>query len=120
MLCGLSAGSLCWFSEAITAFHGRPQRIEGLGLLPWSNCVHYDGEPGRRTEYLASVVDGMMPGYAAEDGAALHFVGSELDRVVSSRPGARAYRVEAVDGAARETPLQPVCLRDERDLVAAA
>jgi dipeptidase E len=120
VLCGLSAGSLCWFSEAITAFHGRPQRIEGLGLLPWSNCVHYDGEPGRRTEYLASVVDGMMPGYAAEDGAALHFVGSELDRVVSSRAGARAYRVEAVDGAAGETPLQPVCLRDERELVAAA
>jgi dipeptidase E len=120
VLCGLSAGSLCWFSEAITAFHGRPQRIEGLGLLPWSNCVHYDGEPSRRTEYLASVVDGMMPGYAAEDGAALHFVGSELDRVVGSRPGARAYRVEAVDGVARETALQAVCLRDERDLVVAA
>jgi dipeptidase E len=32
VLAGLSAGSLCWFSEAITAFHGRPQRIEGLGL----------------------------------------------------------------------------------------
>jgi hypothetical protein len=39
---------------------------------------------------------------------------------VSSRPGALAYRVEAVDGVARETPIQPVCLRDERDLVAAA
>jgi hypothetical protein len=62
----------------------------------------------------------MAPGYAADDGAALHFVGSELDRVVSSRPGARAYRVDAVDGAARETPIQAVCLRDERDLVVAA
>jgi dipeptidase E len=120
VLCGLSAGSLCWFQEAITAFHGRAQRIECLGLLPWSNCVHYDGEPGRRSEYLAGVLDGMTPGYAAEDGAALHFVGSELDRVVSSRPGARAYRVEAVDGVARETPLPAVCLRDERDLVVAA
>jgi hypothetical protein len=82
--------------------------------------VHYDGEPCRRTEYLASVVDGMRSGYAAEDGAALHFVGSELDRVVSSRAAARAYRVDAVDGAARETPLPAVCLRDARDLVAAA
>ena len=120
VLCGLSAGSLCWFQEAITAFHGSATRIEGLGLLPWSNCVHYDGEPGRRAEYLAGVEDGMTPGYAADDGAALHFVGSELDRVVSSRPGALAYRVEAVDGVARETPIQAVCLRDERDLVAAA
>jgi hypothetical protein len=39
---------------------------------------------------------------------------------VSSRPAARAYRVEAVDGAARETPLPAMCLRDERDLVVAA
>jgi dipeptidase E len=46
VLCGLSAGSLCWFREAITAFHGRATRIAGLGLLPWSNCVHYDGERG--------------------------------------------------------------------------
>jgi dipeptidase E len=119
VLCGLSAGSLCWFSEAITAFHGRPQRIEGLGLLPWSNCVHYDGEPGRRTAYLEAVLDGMAPGYAAGDGAALHFVGSELAGVVTSRPGAVAYRVDAADGAARETPLRAVCLRDARGLVAA-
>jgi peptidase E len=120
VLCGLSAGSLCWFAEAITAFHGRPRRIDGLGLLPWSNCVHYDGEPSRRAEYLGGIEAGMMPGYAAEDGAALHFVGSELDRVVTSRPAARAYRVEAVDGTARETPLPAVSLRDERDLVVAA
>jgi dipeptidase E len=48
VLCGLSAGSLCWFGEAVTAFHGPPQRVTGLGLLPYSNCVHYDGEPARR------------------------------------------------------------------------
>ena len=30
VLCGLSAGSLCWFSEAVTAFHGAPQ-ASGLG-----------------------------------------------------------------------------------------
>jgi peptidase E len=119
VLCGLSAGSLCWFSEAITAFHGSPQRIEGLGLLPWSNCVHYDGEPCRRTAYLDAVLDGMAPGYAAGDGAALHFVGSELAGVVTSRPGATAYRVDAADGTARETSLPAVSLRDERGLVAA-
>ena len=119
VLCGLSAGSLCWFAEAITAFHGSPCRIEGLGLLPWSNCVHYDGEPGRRASYLQAVTGGMLPGYAAEDGAALHFVGSELERVVSSRPRAGAYRVEAVDGTARETRLRARCLRDAPGLVAA-
>ena len=47
----------------------------------------------------------MTPGYAADDGAALHFVGSELHRVVSRARDARAYRVEAVDGEVGETPL---------------
>ena len=37
----------------------------------------------------------MRPGYAAEDGAALHFVGTELSRVVASRPEARGYRLDA-------------------------
>jgi peptidase E len=98
VLCGGSAGSLCWFSEGVTAFHGSPQRYEGLGLLPWSNCVHYDAEPERDGAYRRLLVDGMRAGYAAEDGSALHFVGARLARVVASRPGARAYRMRAVGG----------------------
>ncbi len=112
VLCGLSAGSLCWFSEAVTAFHGPPTVVRGLGLLPYSNCVHYDGEPARRGEYRRFVGDGVRPGYAADDGAALHFVGRELSRVVSSRPGARAYRVEPLDGEVVETPLAASYLGD--------
>jgi peptidase E len=95
VLCGLSAGSLCWFAEALTAFAAEPKRVAGLGLLPHSNCVHYDAEPRRRTEYRRFVGDGMRSGYAADDGAALHFVGTELARVVASRPHARAYFVDA-------------------------
>src|SRR3954451_16203645 len=94
MLCGGSAGSLCWFAEAVTAFHGPPERVLGLGLLPHSNCVHYDAEPVRRVEYHRFVGDGMRSGYAADDGAALHFRGTQLAGVVASRPNARAYRVE--------------------------
>ena len=105
VLCGPSAGSLCWFAEALTAFHSAPYRVQGLGLLPHSNCVHYDAEPQRREEYRHFVGDGMRPGYAADDGAALHFVGKDLARVVSSRPKALAYRVEPIGGEVVETPL---------------
>jgi peptidase E len=98
ILCGGSAGSLCWFSSGVTAFHGEPQPYEGLGLLPWSNCVHYDAEPQRDGAYRRLLLDGMAAGYAAEDGTALHFTGARLSRVVSSRPGARAYRMRAVGG----------------------
>lgn len=96
VLCGLSAGSLCWFAESLTAFHGAPKRVDGLGLLPFSNCVHYDAEPERREEYVRGVADGSMrPGYAAEDSCALHFEGAELAHVVCSREGKRAFRVDA-------------------------
>jgi len=73
VLCGPSAGSLCWFDQALSAFHGAPRVVRGLGFLPYSNCVHYDAEPARRVEYHRFVADGLRAGYAAEDGVALHF-----------------------------------------------
>jgi peptidase E len=116
LLCGLSAGSLCWFSEAVTAFHGPPEPVRGLGLLPHSNCVHYDGEATRGEAFRELIASGRMrEGYAAEDGAALHFEGRELLRAVSSRPGARAYRV-SVDG---EHPLNVGYLGERAALAAA-
>ena len=44
----------------------------------------------------------LPPGYAADDDAAFHFVGTELREVVSQREGARGYRVTP-DG---EEPLE--------------
>ena len=102
VLCGLSAGSLCWFAESVSAFHGAPEQVHGLGLLPHSNCVHYDAEPERRASFRRWVDDGMVEGYAAEDGVGLRFAGEHLVDVVASREGRRAYRV--TPGA--ETPLE--------------
>jgi peptidase E len=105
VMCGLSAGSLCWFKEAMTGYHGNSRPVEGIGLIPSSNAVHYDKEPHRRPAYHAAVAAGMPGGYAVEDGAALHFIGADLAHVVSSRPAARAYRVDAVAGEVVELPL---------------
>jgi peptidase E len=106
VLCGPSAGSLCWFREALSAFHGAPRPVRGLGLLPYSNCVHYDAEPARREQYHRLVAAGMRGGFAAEDGVALHFRGTRLQRVVSARPGGRAYRIERHGESAHETALE--------------
>jgi dipeptidase E len=95
VLCGLSAGSLCWFAEAHSGFHGTPRRVEGLGFLPFSNSVHYESGSDHGRAYHGLLREGMRPGYAAQDGAALHFVGTELKRVVASRPAVRGYRVDA-------------------------
>jgi peptidase E len=116
VLCGGSAGSLCWFADAVSGFHAGPARqVEGLGFLPWSNAVHYDEEPGRRNAFMQAIADGIRPGYGVGDAAALHFIGTELSEVIASRAGARASYVSAdADGAVTERAL------DVRDLGAAA
>ncbi len=93
VLCGLSAGSLCWYAEGVTSFHGEVRRFKGLGLLPWSNCVHYGDEPGRREAYHEHLRRGMCPGYAAADGAALRFSGPRMVEAIASRPKAQAWCV---------------------------
>jgi dipeptidase E len=106
VLCGPSAGSLCWFEEALSAFHGPPRRVRGLGLLPYSNCVHYNVEPARRAEYHSLVGEGMSPGFAVDDGVALHFKRTRLARVVSSRADGSAYHVEQVGKRVIEAALE--------------
>jgi dipeptidase E len=106
VLCGPSAGSLCWFEQALSAFHGAPRPVRGLGFLPYSNCVHYDAEPARRREYRRFVADGMRPGFAVEDGVALHFVGTSLERVISSRADGNAFLIEPSGKRVRETRLK--------------
>ncbi len=104
VLCGLSAGSLCWFAEAVSGYQGEVNRVPGLAFLSHSNAVHYcDGE--RRVAFHRHLLDGMPSGYAAEDGAALRFAGDELIEVVSSRPGVSAFRLERVGRRVAETRL---------------
>jgi peptidase E len=99
VLCGVSAGMICWFQASCTdSFGGVAALHDGLGLLRGSACPHYDGEVERRPTYQRLIREGLPGGYACDDGAALHFVGTELAAVVSSRPNAAAYRVQLRDG----------------------
>jgi dipeptidase E len=96
LLCGSSAGMICWFEAGVTDSFGpdlAPMH-DLLGFLSGSACPHYEGEERRRPEYRKLVDEGFPPGYAADDDAVLHFVGTELEGVISLREGARAYRVE--------------------------
>jgi peptidase E len=110
-LAGLSAGAMCWFQGGVTRSSGAPEPIEGLGLLKGSLTVHADGEPERLPVWLASVREGRLPGgWAADDGVGLLFRGSRLERVVSSRPGAGAQRVDALAGELVRGRLEPELL----------
>jgi peptidase E len=97
VLFGVSAGSLCWHSGGTTDSFGPELRpwTDGLGLVPGSNCPHYDSEERRRPLYQRLVREGVLtPGYAADDGVGLHYVGTDLHEAVADRDGASAWRVE--------------------------
>ena len=111
VLAGSSAGMICWFEAGITDSFG-PQlegMRDGLGFLPGSACPHYDGEEQRRPVYTRLVANGFPSGVAADDSVGLHYVGTELQGVVSAREGSRAYRVEP----GNETPIEPGLLEKE-------
>ena len=106
VMSGISAGMICWFQAGLTdSFGGLEPLHDGLGFLSGSACPHFDGEPERRPRYHDLVRAGFPSGYAADDGAALHFTGATLTEVVSSRPGAAAYRIESKNGQAVERRL---------------
>lgn len=103
LLCGWSAGMICWFEAGVTDSFG-PELAgmrDGLGFLPGSACPHYDGESRRRPVYKMLVRDGFPSGIACDDAAAALYEGTELVEVVAREAGARAYHV----GADGEEPL---------------
>jgi dipeptidase E len=112
ILSGISAGSLCWFEAGISDYlPGSLNPLKGLGFLAGSHCPHYDGEADRRPAYHHFMIEGQLTdGYAADDGVALHFIGDRLARIVSSRPQAKAYRLEKVGNIVKETALKPIYL----------
>jgi dipeptidase E len=111
VLAGLSAGAMCWFEGGVTCSSGPPVAIAGLGLLAGSLTVHADGEPQRLPIWLAGVRDGTLPGgWALDDGVGALFCGARLERVVSSRPGAGAERVDAIAGELVRRRLHPELL----------
>lgn len=95
VLAGISAGSICWFEEGVTDSYGDVlEPLKGLGFLKGSNCPHYDGESDRRPVYQSFVSEQILkPGIAADDGVAIHYINEDIDKIVSSRPNAKAYKV---------------------------
>jgi len=108
VLCGCSAGSMCWFEHGISRGGGAPAAVAGLGLLAGSHCVHYSQDPARRDAYRRAVAAGEIPaGLALDDHAAALIRGGRVVDTVRARESAGAFLVQAgEDGEACETRLQ--------------
>ena len=111
LLCGSSAGSLCWFENGLTdSVADSYTAMDGLGFLGGSNCVHYN-TPDRRLAYHALIEKGeLSPGVACPDGVAAHYRDDALFRAVSFVPERHAYYVEKVDGKIAESTLPTAVL----------
>lgn len=118
ILAGMSAGAICWFEASLSDSFG-PQLeplADGLGFLPGSCCPHFDGEPLRHARYAEEVAAGRLPvGFGIDDGAALHFVGTELHDVLAEEPGKRAYRLDLEGGGIKVVELDATLLADGAD-----
>lgn len=107
LLCGISAGAICWFEQAISdsVVAGEVHPLDCLGFLPGTAAPHYN-EPGRRETFHRCLLSGEVnSGFGIDDSAALHFEGTELVNVIYSQPEACAYRVVLMNGEVVETAL---------------
>jgi peptidase E len=107
VLAGISAGAICWFDWGVTdSWAEQLAPLPCLGWLPGACCPHYDGEVERRPAVHRFVTKGHLPEtLALDDGAAAHFVGRKLKRVVCYRDNAGAYRVQRDGRGFLETPI---------------
>jgi peptidase E len=106
VLTGVSAGSICWHVGGTTDSFGPELRpvTNGLGLVPFSNGVHYDSEPQRRPLFQRLIADGTLPaGYATDDGAGVLYRGTEFVEAVSEYDGAAAYFVDMTSETGLDT-----------------
>ena len=93
VLCGVSAGSLCWFAEGVTAFTARRSRFGASACSAGATPSTTRASAAATDAFRAELLSGDAPGYAAERrlGAPLRRRGSCARS--SSRPDARAFRM---------------------------
>jgi hypothetical protein len=84
---------------------------DGLALVSGSFCPHYGDDEARTAAYRSLIVDGFLPGIGAAGDVAVHIVDDEVREVVTTRPGASAFRVEKHDGEMVDTPFEARLLR---------
>jgi peptidase E len=97
VLTGVSAGSICWHAGGTTDSYGPTLRAvsDGLGLVPFSNGVHYDSEVQRRPLFQRLVGDGVIPpGYATDDGVGVIYRGTMFAGAVAENHSGGAYFVD--------------------------
>ena len=93
VLCGMSAGAICWFEHGIT--DSNPEEytvIDGLGFLCGLASAHFTGSD-EKAELFSDFSQNYsnVPCYGISNYAALHFVNGQLYQSVTSKIDAKVF-----------------------------
>ena len=98
LICGQSAGALCWFEQGVTCSSGEPAIAPGMGVLPGSASVHHASQSERRSFFKRGVDEGeLVPGLGLEDQTAALFEGRQLVETIVARDGAAVWQVSPAE-----------------------
>ncbi len=93
VICGLSAGAICWFNDMYTDYEimrGKSADYvlkKGLGVLDGCMCPHFDD---REQDFLVALKSGDIKScYCVENNCAIEFVDGFFTKSISS--GGKAY-----------------------------
>lgn len=98
VLCGLSAGSICWFkcgssdSRRFTSGSDQLIKVTGLGYINALHCPHYDTEPHRQADLKRMMENtNKLVAIALDDCTALEVIDNKY-RIITTKPDAKARR----------------------------
>jgi len=106
IMCGVSAGAICWFEEGITDSWSEELKVmDCLGFVKGVCCPHYDEEPQRRPSLSKFLTEGVMQScYAVDGGCALHIENEQEYKAVVFAKDKNAYCVDLENNEVKEEP----------------
>ena len=112
ILCGVSAGSICWFEKGITdSWASNLNIMDCIGFIKGCCCPHYDGEADRKPSVEKFLIDSKIDScFALDDGAALHYKNGQIHTAVSFYKGAHAYKVNVKNGTVCHQTLKGISI----------
>lgn len=112
VLCGISAGSICWFgfgnsdSRKFTSGSKKLIKVTGLGFIDAVHCPHYDVEISRKSDLKSMMKKDKHVAVALENNCALQIY-NDTYRVIKSDGNARAYKAYWKNGQYHEEMILP-------------
>ena len=107
IICGLSAGAICWFTDMYTDYEiMRGQSADyvlkkGLGVLEGAMCPHFND---REEDFSVALKKGIIKSaYCVDNDCAIEFVNGKFSKVISA--GGKAYKMSLTENGIEKKEL---------------